>query len=92
MLHNEQDLSFDVTVHGTLSSRPSTRDPAERETEGKWRDPDDACTTVPIQGVLPRLSGSAVEEGLSRNTVAPSAHLRNKTLDKTRLSCTINRE
>ena len=27
-----------------LSSRPSTKDPATRETEGEWRDPDNVST------------------------------------------------
>ena len=48
----------------SLSSRPSTKDPAERETEGEWRDPDDVYATMPIQGVLPRLC--------PRNRIFPS--------------------
>src|SRR5215472_16888706 len=34
-----------------LSSRPTTRDPAERETECEWRDPENGCTTTLMQGV-----------------------------------------
>src|SRR5215472_17337610 len=34
-----------------LSSRPTTRDPATRETEGEWRDPENAYTTRLMQGV-----------------------------------------
>ena len=30
-------------------------DPAERETEEEWRDPEDASTTTPIRGVLAKL-------------------------------------
>src|SRR5262249_27050536 len=37
-----------------LSSRPTTRDPAERETECKWRDPENVRTTRLIQGVSTR--------------------------------------
>jgi hypothetical protein len=37
-----------------LSSRPSTKEPATRATEGAWRDPEDACSTMTIQGVLPK--------------------------------------
>src|SRR5215472_11095344 len=37
-----------------LSSRPTTRNPAERETECEWRDPENACTTGLIQGVSTR--------------------------------------
>src|SRR5215471_9216717 len=37
-----------------LSSRPTTRDPAERETECERRDPENACTTMLIQGVSTR--------------------------------------
>jgi len=28
------------------------RDPAERETEEEWRDPEDVSSTMPIRGVL----------------------------------------
>jgi hypothetical protein len=42
-------------LHRRLSSRPTPRDPAERETEGEWRDPEDIAVTMLIQGVLPRL-------------------------------------
>ena len=38
-----------------LSSRPTPTDPAERETEEEWRDPENASSAMPIQGVLPNL-------------------------------------
>src|SRR5215469_1171110 len=37
-----------------LSSRPRTKNPAQRETEEEWRDPEDVLTTLQMQGVLPR--------------------------------------
>src|SRR5262245_60115488 len=37
-----------------LSSRPSPMEPAERETEEEWRDPEDASPASPIRGVLPK--------------------------------------
>src|SRR5262249_12087788 len=37
-----------------MSSRPTTKDPAERETEWERRDPDDARHYYGDSGVLPR--------------------------------------
>jgi hypothetical protein len=44
-----------------LSSRPTPRDPAPRETEEEWRDPEDISSAMLIQGVSTR--------ALSRNPV-----------------------
>src|SRR5262249_22492062 len=38
-----------------LSSRPTPRDPAERETEEEWRDPENASSATLIRGVLAKL-------------------------------------
>ena len=40
-----------------LSSRPTTKDPAERETEREWRDPQNAYLATLIRGVLPKPRG-----------------------------------
>src|SRR5262249_11212420 len=37
-----------------LSSRPTTKEPAKRETEEEWRVPEGACITMPMQGVRPK--------------------------------------
>jgi hypothetical protein len=39
---------------GNLSSRPTTKDPAKRETVEEWRDPEDVRAAGVIQGVLPK--------------------------------------
>jgi len=36
-----------------LSSRPTTKNPAKRETEEEWRDPEDVRAALLIQEVLP---------------------------------------
>src|SRR5215471_2568796 len=38
-----------------LSSRPTSKNPAKREPEEEWRDPEDASSATPTQGVLPKL-------------------------------------
>ena len=40
--------------HRNLSSRPSTKDPAKRETEWEWRDPEDVSSAMQIRGVSPQ--------------------------------------
>jgi hypothetical protein len=37
-----------------MSSRPTTRVPRQRETEGEWRDPDHVSAAMRPQGMLPR--------------------------------------
>src|SRR6185437_3076378 len=37
-----------------LSSRPTPRDPAPRETEEEWRDPEDISSAMLVQGVSTR--------------------------------------
>jgi len=38
---------------GDLSSRPTRKNPAKREPEEEWRDPEDLRVALLIQGVLP---------------------------------------
>src|SRR5215471_19623840 len=70
-----------------LSSRPTTRDPAERETECEWRDPENACTTGLIQGVStrtlsPKCAGTV---GTQRGENASYRHGGGRTVGISRL-------
>src|SRR5215472_7053471 len=44
-----------VTLLPALSSRPTSRDPAEGETEREWRAPENASSATLIRRVLPKL-------------------------------------
>src|SRR5215813_14303879 len=73
-----------------LSSRPTTRDPAERETECEWRDPETACTTTLMQGVsirtlalTPYCVGKVQRVQLGEN--ASYRHGRGRTVEISRL-------
>src|SRR5215831_21289430 len=73
-----------------LSSRPTTRDPAERETKGEWRDPENACATTLIQGVstrtlspTPYRAGKATHVQFAEN--ASYRHCRGRTVGISRL-------
>jgi hypothetical protein len=56
---SERDFWRKGSLHG-YAPRGCHLDRARRReaTECEWRDPDDVCTTMPIQGVLPRLCAS----------------------------------
>src|SRR5262249_59886510 len=73
-----------------LSSRPTTRDPAERETECEWRDPENACKTTLIQGVstrtlslMPYRAGKAQHVQFGENALCQ--HGRGRTVGISRL-------
>src|SRR5215813_5414823 len=73
-----------------LSSRPTTRDPAERETECEWRDPENACKTTLIQGVstrtlslMPYRAGKAQHVQFGENALYQ--HGRGRTVGISRL-------
>src|SRR5215813_4507647 len=70
-----------------LSSRPTTRDPAERETECKWRDPENVRATRLIQGVSTRTLSPkcAGKVGTKRGENASYRHGGGRTVGISRL-------
>src|SRR5215831_18756166 len=54
-----------------LSSRPTTKNPAKREPEEEWRDPEDARAPSPTQGVLPECQSPEPRYGTQVGECSP---------------------